>query len=192
MKGKTIYMCSEEWNKGMEWTELCVWLWDAPRNAEIKQNCAGWCVSPLFFNISIQKDFPLSLFLVFQWDTEDVGIWMCQGSFGAVTAGNPFRDYSNGSWCAAPFPHPAQYWELWNEKALLWILSSFLAANYEWEDDLKSLGFFLVFAYINWMISGSRLGLWHPVMILNWRVISGGKTLLFLLHIILTECIFLI
>lgn len=64
---------------------------------------------------------------------------------------------------------------------LQWILSFFLAANYEWEDYLISLDF-LVFAYINWMISGSRLGLWHPVMILNWRMISGGKTRLLYSH----------
>lgn len=60
------------------------------------------------------------------------------------------------------------------------------------EKILSDLWGFLVFACINWMISGSRLGLWHPVMIRNWRKVSGGKTPLFLLHIILTECIFLI
>lgn len=81
---------------------------------------------------------------------------------------------------------------LWNEKVLQWILSFFSGCKL-WVRSLSQIsGVFLVFAYMNGMISGSRLGLWHPVMILNWRMISGGKTLLSLLHIILTECIFLI
>lgn len=166
---------------------------------------------PLFFNIWLQKAFPLrSLFLDFQWDSEDEGI-LGQGSFGAVTVGEwgwwihserSSQPFSSASWCAASFPHHARYWGaplgfsgylegLWNKKVLQWIF--FFPGCELWVRLSQISGvFFLVFAYINWMISGSRLGLRHPVMILNWRMISGGKTLLFLLHIILTECIFLI
>lgn len=188
-------MCSEDWNKGVEWTKPSVWLWDAPGNREIKQDCAGWCLFPLCSStFEYRRNFLLEVYSWFFSETERMWeFWCDRAALGLLQweseAGESIqRVYSNLSPMTAdvqllfyvmlntggaPLRFSSYLRGLWNENCSKF--SFFLAANYEWEDCLISLDF-LVFAYINWMISGSRLGLWHPVMILNWRMISGGKT----------------
>lgn len=71
-------MCSEDWNKGVEWTKPCVWLWDAPGNREIKQDCAGWCLFPLCSStFEYRRNFLLEVYSWFFSETERMWEFWC-------------------------------------------------------------------------------------------------------------------
>lgn len=120
------------------------------RDTEIKHSSAGWCVFPPFFNIWIQKEFPLrSLFWFFSetqrmWgfccDRAALGLLQRQGGAGesiqrveyiiiySILSPWQLMCSSFSTSCSvlgAPLGFSGCLKGLWNEKVLQWILSFF-------------------------------------------------------------------